>query len=70
MSVASIVKRVLANDVFVRAERTFVQAFIAQALAVQGTTGKTVTVSAVAAGISAVWNGVVRPWIDARKAAK
>ena len=53
------------NDVVVRALKTFIQTFLATVavgvVAVQDVNGvKALIVSAVAAGISAVWNVVVK----------
>lgn len=63
------------HDVFKRAFRTFVQAFTAQAAvlipAVDASAGQkayfAVATSAGAAGISAVWNAFVAPWLESRK---
>ena len=63
------------NDITQRAVRTFVQAFVAQAAvlipAVDASAGQkayfAVATSAGAAGISAVWNAYVAPWLESRK---
>ena len=63
-----IVKKVLASDVFVRAAKTAVQAFVgAFALSVQAidlyslAAWKSAAIGAAAAAASAVWNGLVKP---------
>lgn len=58
---------ILSNDTVKRAARTFVQAAVAQLAVTQDATQKAVVVSAVAAGISAVWNAFVAPWLESRK---
>jgi hypothetical protein len=64
----SIITWLRTSDVVRRAEKTFVQAFVAQALVVRGADAKTVAVSGLAAGLSAVWNAYVAPWLDNAKA--
>lgn len=66
MSIVTWAKALLASDTFNRAEKTFVQAFLAQVVVAQGADRKTIVVSASAAGISAVWNAYVAPALAKR----
>lgn len=67
--------KALTNDTVQRAVRTFVQAAVSQLVVLLPVLGKDITpsilfaaaTSAGAAGLSAVWNGVVKPWLDAHK---
>lgn len=61
-------RSILSNDTVQRAVRTFVQAAVATVLVTQDWTSKAAVTGAVAAGISAVWNSVVVPWLERRKA--
>lgn len=44
------------KDILIRAGKTFAQAFIASLTVAQGDSVKAILISAVAAGVSAVWN--------------
>lgn len=44
------------KDILIRAGKTFAQAFIASLTVAQGDSIKAILISAVAAGLSAVWN--------------
>ncbi len=48
------------KDILIRAGKTFAQAFIASLTVAQGDSIKAILISAVAAGVSAVWNMVVQ----------
>lgn len=59
------------KDVGIRALKTFVQSFVGAIitlLAAGGEPGsafsKTAIISALAAAVSAVWNGVINPWLS------
>lgn len=71
----SLLSKALANDTVQRAVKTFIQAFVSTIVALVPVLQKGITpsiafaavTSAGAAGISAVWNSVVKPWLDAHK---
>lgn len=55
------------NDTVQRAVRTFVQAAVASLALTDEPTSKVAAIGAGAAGISAVWNAIVSPWLEKRK---
>lgn len=71
----NLLAQALANDSVERAVKTFVQAFVSTIIALVPVLQKGVTasvafaaaVSAGAAGLSAVWNQVVKPWLAAKR---
>ena len=62
------------KDVAVRAAKTFAQSFLGALITLFATGAepgsafsKTAIISALAAAISAAWNGVLNPWLDSQK---
>lgn len=71
----NLLAQALANDTVERAVKTFVQAFVSTIIALVPVLQKGVTASvafsaataAGAAGISAAWNQVVKPWLKVKR---
>lgn len=64
MSILSTIRTWARSDVPQRAIRTFVQTFIAVYVVTDTGAQKTTVAAAAAAAASAVYNQVIRPWLD------
>jgi len=61
------------KDVGIRALKTFIQSFVGALITLfaagePSAFTQTAIISALAAALSAAWNGVLNPWLDSHKA--